>query len=111
MKQVLDLIMEIADTMVDRYGNPDGKFKPWPRPGSSINRELSLLQRSFMLGYESQPRKVARPLRFHRLAESSPGRDSSSKKTMTRCPRIAPIVHERNVSSGLLLRIQKRGIA
>src|SRR5271154_2353084 len=38
----------------------------------SINRELSLLQRSFMLGYESQPRKVARPLRFHRLAESKP---------------------------------------
>jgi integrase len=25
-----------------------------------------------MLGYESQPRKVARPLRFHRLAESKP---------------------------------------
>lgn len=38
----------------------------------TINRELSLLQRSFMLGYESQPRKVARPLRFHRLAESRP---------------------------------------
>ena len=38
----------------------------------TINRELSLLQRSFMLGYESQPRKVARPLRFHRLAESKP---------------------------------------
>src|SRR6266480_7563161 len=38
----------------------------------SINRELSLLQRSFMLGYESQPRRVARPLRFHRLAESKP---------------------------------------
>jgi integrase len=39
---------------------------------ASINRELSLLQRSFMLGYESQPRKVARPLRFHRLTESKP---------------------------------------
>jgi integrase len=38
----------------------------------TINRELSLLQRSFMLGYESQPRKVARPLRFHRLVESKP---------------------------------------
>jgi len=38
----------------------------------SINREVSLLQRAFMLGYESQPRKVARPLRFHRLAESKP---------------------------------------
>ncbi len=38
----------------------------------TINRELSLLQRSFMLGYESQPRKVARPLRFHRLAENKP---------------------------------------
>jgi integrase len=38
----------------------------------SINRELSLLQRAFMLGYESQPRKVARPLRFHRLPESKP---------------------------------------
>ena len=38
----------------------------------TINRELSLLQRAFMLGYESQPRKVAHPLRFHRLAESKP---------------------------------------
>src|SRR5713101_7510000 len=38
----------------------------------SINRELSLLQRAFMLGYESQPRKVVRPIRFHRLAESKP---------------------------------------
>src|SRR6266446_2055987 len=38
----------------------------------TINRELSLLQRSFMLAYESQPRKVAHPLRFHRLAESKP---------------------------------------
>ena len=38
----------------------------------SINRELSLLQRAFMLRYESQPRKVARPLRFHRLVESKP---------------------------------------
>ena len=38
----------------------------------TINRELSLLQRAFMLGYESEPRKVARPLRFHRLAESKP---------------------------------------
>jgi integrase len=38
----------------------------------SINRELSLLQRAFMLGYESQPRKVARPLRFHRLVVSKP---------------------------------------
>jgi hypothetical protein len=34
MKQTLDLVVEIADTMVDRYGNPDGKIKPWPRPGS-----------------------------------------------------------------------------
>ena len=38
----------------------------------SINREVSLLQRAFMLGYESQPPKVARPLRFHRLAEAKP---------------------------------------
>jgi integrase len=38
----------------------------------TINRELSLLQRSFMLAYESQPRKIAHPLRFHRLAESKP---------------------------------------
>jgi integrase len=38
----------------------------------TINRELSLLQRAFMLAYESQPRKVAHPLRFHRLAESKP---------------------------------------
>jgi integrase len=36
------------------------------------HRELSLLQRAFMLGYEAQPRKVARPLRFHRLAEAKP---------------------------------------
>jgi hypothetical protein len=34
MKQMLDHILEVADTMVDRYGNPDGKIKPWPRPGS-----------------------------------------------------------------------------
>src|SRR5712664_249072 len=34
MKEVLDHIVEISDTMVDRYGNPDGSIKPWPRPGS-----------------------------------------------------------------------------
>jgi hypothetical protein len=34
MKERLDHILEVADTMVDRYGNPDGKIKPWPRPGS-----------------------------------------------------------------------------
>jgi len=34
MKEVLDHVVEIADTMVDRDGNPDGKIKPWPLPGS-----------------------------------------------------------------------------
>jgi hypothetical protein len=34
MKQTLDHILMVADTIVDRYGNPDGKIKPWPRPGS-----------------------------------------------------------------------------
>ena len=34
MRLTLNLIVEIADTMVDRYGNPDGKIKPWPRTGS-----------------------------------------------------------------------------
>ena len=34
MKELLDQVVEIADTMVDRYGNPDGKIEPWPRPGS-----------------------------------------------------------------------------
>ncbi len=46
---------------------------------ASINRELSLLQRSFMIGYEAEPKKVSRPLRFHRLEESKPrqgGRDN-----------------------------------
>jgi integrase len=43
-----------------------------PAANGTINRELSLLQRSFMLAYESQPRKIAHPLRFHRLAESKP---------------------------------------
>jgi integrase len=38
----------------------------------SINNDVSLLQRAFMLGYEAQPRKVARPLRFHRLATAKP---------------------------------------
>ncbi len=47
----------------------------------SINRELSLLQRAFMIGYESQPRKVARPLRFHRLAESKPRTGFIEQKT------------------------------
>jgi integrase len=47
----------------------------------TINRELSLLQRSFMLGYDSQPRKVARPLRFHRLAESKPRQGFAEQKT------------------------------
>ncbi len=49
----------------------------------TINRELSLLQRSFMLGYDSQPRKVARPLRFHRLAESKPRQGFAEHKTYT----------------------------
>ncbi len=47
----------------------------------SINRELSLLQRAFMLGYESQPRKVTRPLRFHRLAENKPRQGFIEAKT------------------------------
>jgi hypothetical protein len=34
MKERLDHILVVADTMVDRYGNPNGKIKPWPRPGS-----------------------------------------------------------------------------
>src|SRR6266403_107861 len=34
MKVRLDHILEVADTMVDRYGNPDGKIQPWPRAGS-----------------------------------------------------------------------------
>ncbi len=38
----------------------------------TINREMSLLRRAFTLAYESQPRKVAHPLRYHRLAESKP---------------------------------------
>ena len=37
-----------------------------------LTANCSLLQRAFMLGYESEPRKGARPLRFHRLAESKP---------------------------------------
>lgn len=36
----------------------------------TINRELSLLQRAFTLGYEADPRKVAHLLRFRRLPES-----------------------------------------
>jgi integrase len=47
----------------------------------TINRELSLLQRSFMLAYESQPRKVSHPLRFHRLAESKPRQGFIEQKT------------------------------
>ena len=39
---------------------------------ATINRELSLLQRAFTLGYESEPRTVAHPIRFSRLAESKP---------------------------------------
>jgi integrase len=38
----------------------------------TINRELSLLQRAFSLGYESDPRTVSHPIRFSRLAESEP---------------------------------------
>jgi hypothetical protein len=34
MKQTLNFVVEIADTMTDRFGNPDGKIKPWPRLGS-----------------------------------------------------------------------------
>jgi hypothetical protein len=56
----------------------------------TINRELSLLQRSFVLGYESQPRKIAHPLRFHRLAESKPRQGFIEQKQFD-WPRIAPI--------------------
>jgi hypothetical protein len=34
MKVRLDHILMVASTMVDRYGNPDGKINPWPRTGS-----------------------------------------------------------------------------
>jgi len=58
----------------------------------TINRELSLLQRAFMLGYESQPRKVARPLRFHRLAESKPRQGFIEQKQYdaltANCPKL-----------------------
>ena len=47
----------------------------------TINRELSLLQRSFMLGYEAEPRTVAHPLRFSRLAESKPRTGFIEQKT------------------------------
>ncbi len=47
----------------------------------TINRELSLLQRAFMLGYEAEPRTVAHPLRFSRLAESKPRQGFIEQKT------------------------------
>ncbi len=50
---------------------------------ASINRELSLLQRAFTLGYEHEPRKVAHPLRYHRLAESK-ARQGFIEETMYR---------------------------
>ena len=58
---------------------------------ATINRELSLLQRAFMLGYESEPRKVARPLRFHRLAESKPRQGFIEQNSTMHWRRIAPI--------------------
>ena len=63
------LAKNVGSNTLDRY--KESRLEQGASNGS-INRELSLLQRSFMIGYESQPRKVARPLRFHRLAESKP---------------------------------------
>jgi len=63
------LAKNVGSNALDRY--KESRLEQGAANGS-INRELSLLQRSFMIGYESQPRKVARPLRFHRLAESKP---------------------------------------
>src|SRR5271169_4845848 len=58
----------------------------------TINRELSLLQRAFMLGYEAQPRKVSRPLRFHRLAESKARsgfvEDAQYRALAANCPEL-----------------------
>jgi integrase len=61
----------VGTETLSRYIESRRAEKP-PAANGTINRELSLLQRAFMLGYESQPRKVAHPLRFHRLAESKP---------------------------------------
>jgi integrase len=65
------LARNVGTDALSRYIESRRTEKP-PAANGTINRELSLLQRSFMLGYESQPRKIAHPLRFHRLAESKP---------------------------------------
>jgi integrase len=72
------LAKNVGSNTLDRY--KESRLKQGASNGS-INRELSLLQRSFMIGYEAQPRKVARPLRFHRLAESKPRQGFIEQKT------------------------------
>src|SRR6267143_2791484 len=72
------LAKNVGSNTLDRYKESRREEKA---ANGTINRELSLLQRSFMLGYESQPRKVARPLRFHRLAESKPRQGFIEQKT------------------------------
>src|SRR6267143_4020157 len=72
------LAKNVGSNTLDRY--KESRLEQGAANGS-INRELSLLQRAFMLGYEAQPRKVARPLRFHRLAESKPRQGFIEQKT------------------------------
>jgi len=57
------------------------KRKAQGASNASVNRELSILQRAFALGFEETPRRVTAKLYFERLPESKPRQGFIEEKT------------------------------